>query len=86
MKIYLALPNYRNNLTWLGFGDEDLDAGGSDRLVDAIVAWGDEQALARRIQDHFDAGADHVCIQPLRPDGAPGPDLRALEALAPGNG
>ena len=84
MQIYLGLPNYRNNLAWLGFGDEDLDAGGSDRLVDAIVAWGDEQVLARRIQDHFDAGADHVCIQPLRPDGAPGPDLRALEALAPG--
>ncbi len=85
MQIYLGLPNYRNNLAWLGFSDEDLDAGGSDRLVDAIVAWGDEQALARRIQDHFDAGADHVCIQPLRPDGGPGPDLRALEALAPGN-
>ncbi len=85
MQLYLGLPNYRNNLSWLGFSDEDLDAGGSDRLVDAIVAWGDEQALARRIQEHLDAGADHVCIQPLRPEGAPGPDLRALEALAPGN-
>ena len=85
MKIYLRLPNYQNNLTWLGFADADFEDGGSDRLVDAIVAWGDEQAIARRVQAHFDAGADHVCIQPLRSDGKPAPpDLRILEALAPG--
>jgi probable F420-dependent oxidoreductase len=83
MKTYLALPNYQNNLRWLGFGDDDLVDGGSDRLVDAIVAWGDEKAIAERIQAHRDAGADHVCIQPFRSDGAPGPDLRILEALAP---
>jgi probable F420-dependent oxidoreductase len=83
MKTYLSLPNYQNSLRWLGFGDDDLAEGGSDRLVDAIVAWGDEKAIAERIQAHRDAGADHVCIQPLRPDGAPGPDLRILEALAP---
>jgi len=83
MKTYLALPNYQNNLRWLGFGDDDLADGGSDRLVDAIVAWGDEKAIAERIQAHHDAGADHVCIQPFRADGAPGPDLRILEALAP---
>jgi probable F420-dependent oxidoreductase len=83
MQIYLGLPNYQNNLKWLGFSDADLADGGSDRLVDAIVAWGDEAAIARRIQAHHDAGADHVCIQPLRPDGQPGPDLRLLEALAP---
>jgi probable F420-dependent oxidoreductase len=83
MKTYLSLPNYRNSLRWLGFGDDDLADGGSDRLVDAIVAWGDEKAIAERIQAHRDAGADHVCIQPFRPDGAPGPDLRILEALAP---
>jgi hypothetical protein len=52
-------------------------------LVDAIVAWGDEQVIADRIQEHHDAGANHVCIQAFRPDGAPGPDLRLLEALAP---
>ncbi len=84
MKIYLGLPNYQNNLLWLGYAREDLEHGGSDRLVDAIVAWGDERAIERRVQEHFDAGADHVCIQPLRSDGQPGPDLRALEALAPG--
>lgn len=83
MQIYLGLPNYQNNLKWLGFEDADLADGGSDRLVDAIVAWGDEAAIAARIQAHHDAGADHVCIQPLRADGIPGPDLRVLEALAP---
>jgi len=83
MKIYAGLPNYRNNLKWLGYTDADFENGCSDRLVDAIVAWGDEKALRARIQAHFDAGADHVCIQPLRPDGKPGIDLRALERLAP---
>ena len=83
MAIYLGLPNYQNNLKWLGFTDDDIANGGSDRLVDAIVAWGDEQAIAARIRAHHDAGADHVCIQPLRPDGVPGPDLRVLEAMAP---
>ena len=81
--IYTTLPNYRNNLKWLGFEDADFDNGGSDKLVDAIVAWGDEKAIADRIQAHRDAGADHVCIQPSRADGQPGPDLRILEALAP---
>jgi len=84
MKIYLGLPNYQNNLLWLGYGPDDFANGGSDRLVDAIVAWGDEKAIAARVKAHHDAGADHVCIQPLRSDGKPGPDLRILEALAPG--
>jgi probable F420-dependent oxidoreductase len=83
MAIYLGLPNYQNNLRELGFGDEDFANGGSDRVVDAIVAWGDESAIAARVQAHFDAGADHVCIQPFRSDGKPVPDLRILEALAP---
>ncbi len=82
-QIYLGLTNYRNNLQWLGYDDGDFEDGGSDRLMDAIVAWGDEKAIAARIQAHRDAGADHVCIQALRPDGAMGPDLRILEALAP---
>jgi len=83
MNIYLGLPNYQNNLKWLGYEDADFADGGSDRLVDAIVAWGDDDAIRARIQDHWDAGADHVCIQPLRPDGAPGPDLELLADLAP---
>jgi len=62
---YLALPNYTNNLRRLGFGDADFAEGGSDRLIDAMVAWGDEEAIRARIQEHYDAGADHVCIQAL---------------------
>ncbi len=86
MSIYTGLPNYQNNLKWLGFDDSDFQDGGSDRLVDAIVAWGDVPAIEARVKAHFDAGADHVCIQPLRPDGVPGQDMRVLEALAPGAG
>jgi probable F420-dependent oxidoreductase len=62
---YLTLPNYVNNLLRLGLTDDDVKDGGSDRLVDAIVAWGDEAAIAARVQAHRDAGADHVCIQVL---------------------
>ncbi len=83
LKIYLGLPNYQNNLIDLGFSEDDFKSGGSDRLVDAIVAWGDEEAIQDRIQAHWDAGADHVCIQAFRPDGKPGPDERLLETLAP---
>jgi probable F420-dependent oxidoreductase len=83
MKVYVGLPNYQNSLKWLGFTDADFTDGGSDRLVDAIVAWGDDKQIAERIQAHHDAGADHVCIQPFRPDGQPGPDLSLLETFAP---
>jgi probable F420-dependent oxidoreductase len=68
MAIYLGLPNYVNNLRRLGFGDDDVGAGGSDRLVDAIVAWGDVDAVVARVREHHQAGADHVCIQVLDPD------------------
>jgi probable F420-dependent oxidoreductase len=62
---YLELPNYRNNLLRLGFWPEDFENGGSDPVVDAIVAWGDEQVILDRLRAHFDAGADHVCVQAL---------------------
>jgi probable F420-dependent oxidoreductase len=62
---YLAMPNYSGNLRSLGFSDEDLTGAGSDRLVDAVVAWGDDAAVARRVREHLDAGADHVCVQLL---------------------
>jgi probable F420-dependent oxidoreductase len=65
---YLGLPNYVNNLRRLGFADDELANGGSDRLVDAIVAWGDMAAVMKRIRAHQSAGADHVCIQVLPPD------------------
>lgn len=81
MEMYLQLPNYVNNLRRLGYGDEDLSGGGSDRLVDAIVAWGDEEAIARRVAELREGGADHVLLQPLAPD-LPGV-LAQLEHLAP---
>jgi len=65
MATYLTLPNYTNNLRRLGWTDDDLADGGSDKLVDAIVAWGDEDAILQRVQAHLDAGADHVCVQVL---------------------
>ncbi|WP_101787293.1 TIGR03620 family F420-dependent LLM class oxidoreductase [Nonomuraea indica] len=81
---YLTLPNYLNNLRELGFADDDFAGGGSDRLVDALIAWGDPAAVVKRVRDHLDAGADHVVLQPL---GATGPDLAdavlQLRALAP---
>lgn len=65
MKIYLGLPNYYNNLRRIGFTEEDWSDGGSDRLVDAIVAWGTEEQIAARVAEHHAAGADHVCVQVL---------------------
>jgi len=82
---YLGLPNYRNNLLRLGFTGDDLENGGSDRLIDGIIAWGDEAAIRRRVQEHWDAGADHVCIQAVPADGnyqSPIP-VKILELLAP---
>jgi probable F420-dependent oxidoreductase len=86
MSLYLELPNYVNNLKHLGFTDEDLADNGSDRLVDAIVAWGDADAIAARVREHHDAGADHVVIQPLAPDiGGAVSQLEDLASvLAPG--
>jgi hypothetical protein len=81
MAMYLMLPNYVNNLRSLGYGDADLANGGSDELVDAIVAWGDEQAIAARVRQHLDAGADHVAVQACAPD--PAAALAQLERLAP---
>jgi probable F420-dependent oxidoreductase len=81
MALYLRLPNYVNNLRALGYEDADFADGGSERLVDAIVAWGDEQAIAARVREHLDAGADHVAIQAYAEtaDAA----LTQLERLAP---
>jgi probable F420-dependent oxidoreductase len=80
MRAYLKLPNYVNNLHHLGFTDEDTSAPGSDRLVDAIVAWGDEAALEARVREHLDGGADHVLLQPL---GELEKAIQQLERLAP---
>jgi probable F420-dependent oxidoreductase len=83
LAFYLPLTHYRHNWRRLGFQEEDLADGGSDRFVDAMVAWGVASIIRQRIQAHIDAGASHVCIQPLHPEGQPLPDLQALAALAP---
>ena len=86
MSTYLQLPNYRNNLLTLGFSNDDFENGGSDRLVDAIVAWGDENAIMARIEAHWQAGADHVALQCLRHDGEAGFHLDTVRAFAPRHG
>jgi alkanesulfonate monooxygenase SsuD/methylene tetrahydromethanopterin reductase-like flavin-dependent oxidoreductase (luciferase family) len=78
MSYYLALDNYRRNLLRLGFGEDELEGGGSDRLVDAIVAWGDVDAVRDRVKAHLDAGADHVCVQAVGAD-----PLEELRRVAP---
>jgi probable F420-dependent oxidoreductase len=84
MKTYVPrLPNYTNNLKALGWPDKDFEAGCSDALVDAIVAWGNEQKIRDRLEAHLKAGATHVCILPLRVDNESLPDQRVMEALAP---
>ena len=72
--MYADLPNYRNNWKRLGFTDDEI----SDRasFLDAVMAWGDEAAIADRIQAHYDAGASHVCIQPIDPETRGEPDWR----------
>jgi probable F420-dependent oxidoreductase len=77
---YLQLANYCNAGKEMGFADSDLSDGGSDRLIDSLIAWGDEAALRRRIQDHLDAGADHVCLSPVSTEGV---DVRVIDLLAP---
>lgn len=85
---YLAQPNYANNLRRLGFADEDLQGDGTDAVVDALVAWGDDGAVLARIAAHLDAGADHVCVQVLDPErrGVPRQQWLHLAALVVGLG
>jgi probable F420-dependent oxidoreductase len=80
---YLPLSNYTDNLRRLGFTDDDLYHHGSDRLIDALVAWGSEDRIAERISRHHQAGADHVCINVLDPDprALPLPQWRRLAAI-----
>jgi probable F420-dependent oxidoreductase len=68
MAMYLAAPNYANNLLRLGYPQSEIDNGGSDRLVDDIVAWGTPEKVLQRVREHHAAGADHVCIQVLTAD------------------
>ena len=81
LSIYMGLPNYLNNWRRMGFGDDDFSGGGSDRLVDAVIVWGDEKAIRTRIDEHRQAGADHVCVQAIGQTALP--DEHLLDLLAP---
>ena len=79
---YLGLTNYTSNLLRFGFTEADVADGGSDRLIDAVIPHGSAEAIAEAVRAHFDAGADHVCLQPLGHGPAPVDDYAALaEAL-----
>lgn len=80
--MYAGLPNYRNNWLRLGYTEEQIEHL-DDAFVDDVVAWGDEAALRERVQAHYDAGATHVCVQPLSTGERGTLDWGALEALAP---
>jgi len=81
---YLEMVNYRNNLLRLGLAASDFAGGGSDRLVDTVIAWGDAATIRRRVDEHWAAGADHVCIQPIGRQGSrQAVDEAVLELLAP---
>ena len=82
---YLDLDNYRRNLERLGWTAADLDSGGSDRLFDALVAWGDEEAVAERVAEHLRAGADHVALHVFTeaPTRLPLAELEAMRAALP---
>jgi probable F420-dependent oxidoreductase len=83
LHFYLGSPTYHTHLRALGFGDSDLAGDGSDRLVDALVAWGDERRIRLCLDAHLEAGANHVVISALNSAGGHRPDERALEAMAP---
>jgi alkanesulfonate monooxygenase SsuD/methylene tetrahydromethanopterin reductase-like flavin-dependent oxidoreductase (luciferase family) len=77
-KLYLGLRNYTQNLLDLGYSEEDVADGGSDRLIDAVIPQGSAEQIAEAVQAHFDAGADHVCLQPLGEQGIPRQSWTAL--------
>jgi probable F420-dependent oxidoreductase len=81
--VYAGLPNYRNNWLRLGFSEEDVDTQ-ADSFIDALVGWGNADAIAARLDEHRSAGADHVCIQAMAPDHPFQVDDAVLTALAPG--
>ena len=82
LAVYLGLPNYQNNLKQFGFVDADFADGGSDKLVDALVCWGEDDKIAAQVKAHLDAGANHVPIQAFPTDGSFGTDEDLLARLA----
>ena len=80
---YLALPNYANNLRRMGWSDDDIASDGSDRMIDAVVAIGDVDAIVARVKAHLEAGADLVCVQ-LREEKSTDPAIEGYRELAAG--
>ena len=85
LALYLGVPHQQRNWSRMGFDESDYRDGGSNRLVDSLVAWGDEATIRNRVREHLDAGATHVCLQQLLPKDARIPQADWLEALSPGN-
>ena len=83
MARYLAMPNYRNNWLRIGFSERELEGGGNERFLDAMVLWGSEDNIRRGLQAHIEAGATQLVIQPLDPIGKPTPDWNALKTFRP---
>jgi probable F420-dependent oxidoreductase len=79
---YMVLPNYRNNWLRIGFTEADLADGGSDKFIDAMCLWGDAETIKKGLRAHFDAGATHVCLQPVHNDGDFAARDKMLAALA----
>jgi probable F420-dependent oxidoreductase len=82
LSLYLGLPNYVDNWRRLGFSDADFSGEGSDRLIDSVIVWGDEKTIRARLEEHWQAGADHVCVQAIGQSELP--DERVFDVLAPG--
>jgi probable F420-dependent oxidoreductase len=78
---YLKLPNYANNLRRMGWRESNVDGDGSDALIDAVISWGDADAIVARVRAHHAAGADHVCVQ-LRAESSADPSLEGYRELA----
>jgi len=91
LNFYISLPAYHRTWKRAGFNESDFENGGSDRLIDAIIAWGDADSIKSRIQSHIDAGATEICLYPINAkeqlaEGQVGglqPDWEVLESLAP---
>ncbi len=79
---YMVLDNYRNNWLREGFSEADLANGGSDRFIDAMCLWGDADTVRKGLRAHFDAGATHVCLQPVHEDGNTAARDKIIETLA----
>jgi probable F420-dependent oxidoreductase len=86
LALYMRVPHQQRNWERMGLDASHYRGDGTDRFVDSLVAWGDEATIRRRVQDHLDAGASHVCIQPVEPRGERLPNDRLLQGLAPGSG